>query len=70
LFLGQRNVALYIELSPALDGFGIGELRSGLRQLPLCLIQSRSKWSRIDFEQQLPFLTSAPLCNPGAADSP
>ncbi|HWS70168.1 MAG TPA: hypothetical protein VN325_45995 [Steroidobacteraceae bacterium] len=53
-----------------MDGFGIGELRSGLRQLPLCLIQSRSKWSRIDFEQQLPFLTSAPLCNPGAADSP
>ena len=61
LFFGEGCVRLYVELSSALNRFGVGELRFGLRQLPLGLVESRLKRPRIDLEEELALLDESPF---------
>ena len=53
LLFGQRGVPLYVKLGSALNRFGVGKLRLGLRQLSFGLVERRLKWPRIDLEEQL-----------------
>ena len=51
LFSSQWSVTVHIKLSSALLRFGIGQIGSGLRQLPLGLIECCLKGSRVNLEK-------------------
>ena len=56
LFLHERGVTVHVELSSALDRFGVRELRLGLRQLSFSLAQRRLKRPWIDLKEHLALL--------------